>query len=321
MIRITHVLCAVDFSECSRSALACAVRVAGWYSARVTAFHVVAPSAKIAFLPDPSSLTLPATDERGLKDRLREFVGETSGSVPVQMEIHEGDACQDIVDRATGGGADLIVMGAHGRTPIERFVFGSVAECVLSRATCPVLVCRTDPDDHSGSGGMAAGRILCAIDFSKASLAALQYAVTLAKQAGAQVTVLYLIETLPESVRIDDALFAWPAHLRPPLRDAAGWLYSAITITPDWDARLEEEHVVSSENPSSAILDIARDQGFDLIILGARGRNPLTTSLFGSTAERVVRAATCPVLVITVPPSSGANAFATSATCSKEAMP
>ena len=318
MIHIQHVLCAVDFSECSRRALHCAVRVAGWCGARVTAFHVVLPPATIAFSPYAGALTSPAAERSGLKNRLREFVGETSRAVPVQMEMHEGDMCHDIVDRATGGGADLIVMGLHGRSPNERFALGSVAECVLARATCPVLVCRTDPDDHAGSGGMAAGHILCAMDFSKASLAAMEYAVALARQAGGQVTVLHVVETLPESVRTDNALFEVPAYLRPLLRDAAGRLHSAIR--PDWDAWLEDEQIVFSDNPPSAILDLARRQGSDLIVLGARGRKPSTISLFGSTAERVVRAAPCP-LVVAVPASSVANVFASCASRLKETMP
>ena len=318
MIHIQHVLCAVDFSECSRRALHCAVRVAGWCGARVTAFHVVLPPATIAFSPYAGALTSPAAERSGLKNRLREFVGETSRAVPVQMEMHEGDMCHDIVDRATGGGADLIVMGLHGRSPNERFALGSVAECVARRHLPGSGVSHGSRRPrrerrHGGGSHFVRDRLLQSVSRGDGIRRC-------AREAGwREVTVLHVVETLPESVRTDNALFEVPAYLRPLLRDAAGRLHSAIR--PDWDAWLEDEQIVFSDNPPSAILDLARRQGSDLIVLGARGRKPSTISLFGSTAERVVRAAPCPVLVVAVPASSVANVFASCASRLKETMP
>ena len=85
----------------------------------------------------------------------------------------------------------LIVIGTHGAGGFEHLVLGSVTEKVLRRATCPVL---TVPPRARTTAKLPFKRILCPLDFSESSLAALDFAFSLAQQGDAELTILHVFE-------------------------------------------------------------------------------------------------------------------------------
>ena len=87
--------------------------------------------------------------------------------------------------------ADLIVMGTHGRGGFQHLVLGSVTERVLRRAVCPVL---TVPPRAQSTSRLTFRRLLCAIDFSESSMAALRFALSLAQESEARLTMLHVLE-------------------------------------------------------------------------------------------------------------------------------
>ena len=103
-----------------------------------------------------------------------------------------------IVANARKWRADLIVMGTHGRSGFERWVLGSVTEKVLRKAPCPVLTVPPPAGELHPDGSVLFRRIVCPVDFSGASLAALAYAVKLAEESRAEITVLHVLEWLVE---------------------------------------------------------------------------------------------------------------------------
>jgi nucleotide-binding universal stress UspA family protein len=132
--RWRKVLCAVDFSECSRDALAIAADIARRLDAPLTIVHV----------RDDSAARGPGTDDRELERELSRFKLYASEYVdgPVQTKLLVGPPASEIVGFARYGGFDLVVTGTHGRSGVKRLVLGSVAERVLRNAPCPVLVTR-----------------------------------------------------------------------------------------------------------------------------------------------------------------------------------
>ncbi|PCE30569.1 universal stress protein [Burkholderia ubonensis] len=142
----SHILVALDGSETSSHALDAALALASEAGARLTPVYVVD-----LFVPaydplgyDPSIL-IDAFREEGLRvtdDAARRMAGRGVSGTP-QIANVEPDG-EDIADRilivARETGADLIVMGTHGRRGFRRLVLGSVAERVLRGATCPVLL-------------------------------------------------------------------------------------------------------------------------------------------------------------------------------------
>lgn len=136
MLDIKTILHSTDFSEQSGYALGLACALCRDYNARLVVLHVY--HQPVAFVGE--GLMPPLTDEiRAEADvHLREL------TIPlderkVERRLIEGDAATEICSVARDVGADLIVLGTHGRTGFERLVMGSVAEHVVRQSACPVL--------------------------------------------------------------------------------------------------------------------------------------------------------------------------------------
>jgi nucleotide-binding universal stress UspA family protein len=301
MISIKQILYPIDFSDFSRHALARAAALARAHGASVTAVHVVPvkPPVLLTYVDAsvPAPLTLTAAERDGLLSELKEFTApEAADGLLVLIDVVDAPTVHgEILAQAGRLDADLIVMGTHGRTGFERLLLGSVTEKVLRTARQPVLTVGADACPATGTSAFT--RILCAVDLSGCSLAALRYAFALAEESDALVTAVNVVEWTPVGY---DPLMG-------PLADLAGYRVAAETTAR---ARLHEvvaacatkktaaEEIVTSGKPHHEIVRIASERQSDLIALGIHGRNAVDRMLFGSTAEPVVRRATCPVLTV-----------------------
>lgn len=302
MMQISRVLCPVDFSDASRHALEQATVVAGWFGAPITLLHVYTQ----VFLPVPGMAVAGYGSDfvLGTEDRQRLFE-ETSrwgdsaraAGVHVDVIVEVGQAIPHILSTAAATRADLIVLGTHGASGFEHLLLGSVTEKILRKAPCPVL---TVPPRANSTSVLPFKKVLAAIDFSDSSLAALGAALSVAQEADAQLTILHVLdwpESEPMPANVDVAaggVFDLEGYRRV-LEAEASTRLSALV--PD-DARQWCTPVtrVAHGKPYREILKVAA--GMDLIVLGIRGRNVLDLMLFGSTANQVVRQATCPVLTV-----------------------
>jgi nucleotide-binding universal stress UspA family protein len=133
MIRIRRILYPTDFTPFSAQAYFHAVTLAEAHGAALTILHVLVPSH-----PAPEAAGDP--DPRAYWKRRLEEVRPADPRVPVQHLLLDGDPAAAIVEHACTAGTDLIVMGTHGRTGLERLLLGSVAEKVIREAPCSVLV-------------------------------------------------------------------------------------------------------------------------------------------------------------------------------------
>ena len=300
MVRINTILCPIDFSDFSRHAFDRAVAIAKGVGASVTALHV-APFREAPIYPYQESraveaFLLSAGDRDMLTTELKRFLAlDAPLGVPVTCEVVDApNVHHEILARADRLRADLIVMGTHGRSGFQRLFLGSVTEKVLRTARPPVLIVGA-ATDVVPARDFSFKRILCAVDFSACSLAALRYAAALAEPSGAKLTALYVMEWPPLA----------PDPLLGPPTDLTGYRMAAEAAGRD---RLHKavvefahkgiEEVVAAGKPHHEILRLAEKRESDLIVLGIYGRNPVGRMLFGSTAEPVVRRATCPVLTV-----------------------
>jgi nucleotide-binding universal stress UspA family protein len=129
-----------DFSEQAQYAFAAACSLARDHHSRVVVMYVRAPSVVAygelgAIVPDPIWTT---DDVKAALDALH----LPDAGVEVEYRVAEGEPATEIIRLARDVGANLIVMGTHGRTGLGRLLLGSVAEAVLRRAPCPVLTLR-----------------------------------------------------------------------------------------------------------------------------------------------------------------------------------
>ena len=134
MVHVKKILYPTDFSSYSNQAYLHAVALAEVHQASLTILYVYAPTL---------NASSPERDAESEKEHWREQLGQirpVNPDIPVHHVLLEGDPAAQIVRYAADAGIDLIVMGTHGRTGLERMLLGSVAEQTLRGAPCSVLV-------------------------------------------------------------------------------------------------------------------------------------------------------------------------------------
>jgi nucleotide-binding universal stress UspA family protein len=283
MLTVRRILFPTDGSACSERAFAHAVGMALRHGAELHVLHVRLPA------HDRDAFDVGLEPEAVLRARARTLAG---ADVPVvRAEECAAVPALGILEYAQVHAADLIVMGTHGRTGMERLLLGSVAEEIVRLADCPVLTVRPDADRAPGD----VHRVLAPVDFSPASWLAVAYAEHLAALYGAHLDLLHVVETLPSYGLVDI-----PAAFPPPSSEV-----EAATRTALLDLAREAggpavevaPHVVAG-HPTIGVLETAKALQPDLIVLPTHGRSGVKRVVLGSVAEQIVRRAACPVLVV-----------------------
>lgn len=292
MLRIEKILCPLDFSEYSAKAYDYAQSLAQHYGARLLLQHVVQPlTSTYPYYAFPDSINevfwnLDAHAEK----KLTEFATEhQANGLHTERFVHSGTVTDCVLEFAEKEGVDMIVMGTHGRHGFDRLTMGSVTEKILRKARCPVLVVRNPAHDfvHPGDSSepVHLRRILFCTDFSEHSSRALAYALSLAMEYNAELSMLHVLEDLPDNKNLEGTVAEFTRRLEEPVpEDARNWC--------------KVRSVVRIGKPYQQILQVALETEADLVIMGVRGRNAVDLALFGSTAHRVIQLGTCPVLAV-----------------------
>jgi nucleotide-binding universal stress UspA family protein len=274
-----------------------AVGIAKWYGAEIGVLHVVQNAPGVDLLP----IELTPAEREGLVAQMRRFVGDLPGEVRATYVIREAaDVSAEIVAQAGATNASLLVVGSHGRSGFQRFLLGSVTEKVMRRASCPVLVVPLGAPEAEGPGPLHTGRprILCPVDYSGASLKALEYAMDLAQETDAQLTVIHVIEMPPElreHIRPSDEIDIDRIHAS---AEAAHLQHLRALIPDAVRSYCTVEALVREGGAYREVLKLAAERSVDLIVMGVQGRNPIDRLVFGSNTQHVVRAAHCPVMIV-----------------------
>jgi universal stress protein A len=143
--------------------------------------------------------------------------------------------------------------------------------------------------------------ILLPTDFSECANFALSYAASFARQAGASIICVHVIEPVVPTVGYTGMAEPLPiADISDQLEDSAERELPKIAECEECRG-LEVEEVIAHGDAASEIVRVARERGVDLIVISSHGRTGLGRLLFGSTTESVVRHAPCPVLVVKPP--------------------
>ncbi|MDG2014171.1 MAG: universal stress protein [Pirellulaceae bacterium] len=140
-MKIKKILCPIDFSKHNQIANEYASILAGATGAEMVYFHVTVPEAPYGAYGNTDPSEMMAKDML----RLREVVPSVDG-VLATWEVDFGPTAKRIVQFSNEHAVDLIVIGTHGRSGIERVLMGSVAEAVVRKAKCPVLAVKPHAD-------------------------------------------------------------------------------------------------------------------------------------------------------------------------------
>jgi nucleotide-binding universal stress UspA family protein len=299
-LNLKHVLCPVDFSECSAPSLAHAGRLARSHRARLVVLHVIPPlpaaihqGTGFPWVTNPEALA--QVQRKRAQDELDRLVEPLRGEgVPIETRVVEGDTVRSIRTEAEALPADLVVVGTHGQGGFERLVLGSVADKVIRTVPCAVLAVGKEIDRADPGSGFR--RILCAMDLTASSVHTLAAALALAQESQATVTLLHVLEGVPpsESPYFPAASPAFAA-LYGDARDHA--LTLLRKSVPDEARRLVVERVEAG-TPWREVVRVADETRADLVVVGAHARRGLGPILLGSTSSQVVRHVACPTLVV-----------------------
>lgn len=258
---LTNILVATDLGVAGEQAIETATDWARGHGARLSIVHVL----------------------RG-RDGHDEAKRTLAARVP-DADIHilpaERKAADGILDVALETSADLIVLGGREASG-ARWVFGAVAESIVSRARVPVLVARP----------ARPGGILAATDFSEPSLPAVRAAEEVALRTGAAVTIIHCIERVSGVDAI--SMLTNPLGADPDAVEAARErLRQIANASPE-----EDDGIVVVGDPATEILRASEDLPASLVVVASHGRTGLARFLVGSVAAKVAREAHCSVLVV-----------------------
>ena len=286
-IQVKNILFTTDFSAASRAAVPYALELGKHYGAKVHALHVNPPPTK-PLTPAISWKTLEevAQDEAA---QHRQAILEAFAGVETEVMLRDGDLWSNIAAAVEKSNIDLIVTGTRGRSGIAKFVFGSKAEEIYRNALCPVLtVGPHSKGERDGVGEFSS--ILLATDFSAESVAAAPFAISLAQEYQAHLTLLHVVADAKTNE------FVQPTDL---IESSAQLLYKLVPA--DEDLWCVPKFVVERGVAAEKILDVAARLRADLIVLGMRrpgGFPGAATHLPIATAHKIVTQATCPVLTV-----------------------
>lgn len=282
MLHVETILCPTDFSEASVNSIPIATYFARLHGADLHLLHV-----HLLHAMSPEEDDVPFPGEEEARAALEASVGGISWNRVVHRIERGINAAPTIIDYAEENDVDLVVMGSHGRRGFRRLMLGSVTAEVVRSARRPVLVVRHEED---AAPPAEVDRLIVPVDFSSASKGAVAVALELAAMLDVPIELLHAVEPIPYvqmayPIAVDDGEFRTHAQRR------------LDEIVEQLDTSRELRTTVAVDTAEQAVIDAAFRSPSPLVVMASHGHSGLARVLLGSTTERLLRNAPCPVLV------------------------
>jgi len=266
---IRHILVPVDMSDSGAAAL----KYAKYFSERLLAPVSVVYADPLLYPIDmvpATAVALTATPEHEarLRRELTDYAKDALDGWPFDVIVKMGPAAPMILRTAEEIDARLIVIGTHHHHGWRHALLGSVSADVVHGSRCPVL--STRPKQKA-----SITRILCPVNFTDVARESLRFAARLADLFAAELVVVHVVE---------------------PGRDSIDESYVRQWIDPETRDTVKFRELVLRGGPAERVLDCADDIGADLLVIGAQHKFFRDTTVIGTTTERLIRFANCPVL-------------------------
>jgi nucleotide-binding universal stress UspA family protein len=281
--RFENILFATDFSPAAAHAIPFVKTLARHFQSKLVAFHVKPPA--VNPMTEPATWPVPLEASKAVDLQHREELRQTFAGIDTEIVLEEGDILSGLAQALEKYHTDLVIIGTRGRTGLAKVLLGSIAEEIFRTVTCPVLTVgpRSDPPKAD------VREILFATDFASQTPVAAAYAVSLAQEFQARLTLLHVVPgPKPGECVWTDIRDSKKQRLRQLVPDeAAAWC--------------KPEYFVECGEAAERILDLANLHDVDLIVLGAQpetGVPGASTHLPIATAHKVVTQANCPVLTV-----------------------
>jgi nucleotide-binding universal stress UspA family protein len=295
-VQLKKIISASDFSENSNLAVTYGQLLAKEFSAKLFLCHVLSvPFGYGEALPDPF------IHQSRLMDQASEQFSRWMENQSVEWEpvVSVGLAAEEITRIAEEKKVDLAICATHGRSGLKRLLLGSVTERLMRSLSCPVLVVRPKGRDISVSPAdhVRFQRILVGCDFSPDSDLAFQYALGLAQEYLSELHIVHVIEPPLYKHMLQSTKMEEMEPSREGLRSTLKEKLMGM-IPQDAQNWCKPVTVLLAGQPYDELTKYAVVNEMDLVVLGLRGRSLMETLLMGSTTDRVIRQAPCPVLSV-----------------------
>jgi nucleotide-binding universal stress UspA family protein len=285
MINIDRILCPVDFFAASDKAVDYAAGLAEIYNSRVFLLHAVVPMVPVAYEFPLNTAEIAREMQQAARHEMKKLIARVRARRIEAESLIAAGAVHDVIRRAISTvKPDLIAMGTHSRTGIDRWFLGSETEWLMRHSPVPVLTISAKERLRRP----AFRKILVTTDFSEGTANALDYAFSIALENNSRITFLHVVNDIAMDVsrKYRDSIISGVETKLANMVPREAWDWCKIRT------RVEVGH------PYQMIEKTLEKERPDLLVMNIHGKGMLDRALLGSTAERIVRAAKCPVMLI-----------------------
>lgn len=296
-VEFKRILCATDLSDFSNQVVYYGMAMAEKFEAMLYLCHVIdMPIVSV----HGTAYTFPEDYLDSLKEEAAQKLATLVEGRAVKWEslVVTGPIATSLSELVSEKGIDLSIAATHGRAGLKRLFLGSVTERLIRSIGCPLLTVTPTEHKFDFETVQRSGfkNILVGCDFSPDSSSAMQYGLSLAQEFEATIHLIHVIE--PIAYR--DKLL--PGNMLD--SNMKSTLYK--NLVDELSDRVEEEAYnwceIKTEcltgRPYEELVKYTEANAIDLIILGVRGHSLVESMLLGSTTDRVIRRASCPVLSV-----------------------
>jgi nucleotide-binding universal stress UspA family protein len=278
---VTSILAPTDLSDSSVPALRYARLFADHFKAKLTVMYTDPVVYPLDAMGPPQGFYAAATPQQQerIREELKTHAAPALDDRPYDIDITVGQPIPAILAEARERNADLIVMGTHLRHGWRRALLGSVSDGVIHGSNCPVLTVASR-DQYVGTPPYAITNIICPVNFTDVARDALHVAGRIAEAFRARLTIVHVLEAdeVTNVAADEEQVRRWVA---PELQDVSSY-----------------RELVVRGGPAERVLDCADDVGADFFVIGAQHKVFRDATVIGTTTERLIRFASCPVLVV-----------------------
>jgi nucleotide-binding universal stress UspA family protein len=297
------ILVPLDGSPAGEHALPFALSIARHGDVPIDLLHVHVP---LAPMYAEAAAGLEATLDPRIREQEQAYLDgiahrlKNHSSSRIGVRLVDGRVVDSIRDWAQSRATDLIVMTTHGRGPLSRFWLGSVADQLVRRSPVPVLLVPPHGNVSDLPNEPVRSHILIPLDGAESAEQVIEPAISVGRLMGAVYTLLRVVEPLI-GVGYDPVTIAYEVqdeHASAQKRQDAQIYLDRVADRLRQQSLQINTCVRVGHQPAAVILEQAASEGVTLIALQTQGRRGLSRVLLGSVADKVIRGATVPVLVL-----------------------
>jgi len=319
-----NIMCAVDFSDFTDEVFAYTKALCKRFHAKLFLTHIVTDMTTLFdFEHNETSRHTEALHGLHIRNAQKSLEDLTQKlSIEYEIVISKGNPADEIRRLALKEKIDMVITSNQGKSGVTRLLIGSVTEKLMKTIHCPLLVLHTRDHDFipRDEDEMKLKKILVGCDFSHDSKLAFEHGLSLAQEYKAELHMTHVIKPTEHiELKASDYINAIPGDYRhwrgmdyfevqqkvtKENRDKINKLRSRLErqlyfmVPEELRNRCSPQTAILTGEPYKELIKYAKDQGIDMIVLGIRGHTLWEKLMVGSTTDRVIRSAPCPVLAV-----------------------